>query len=113
MHAIGPEHILGGTFQANPSYELISTPEIATAEKELSQWLNEDSDLYGVLRPRDHSRLGVKSVCRETALLFQELQQPGRLPDWLVSGGCETTNRDIVELVLDGVLTLERDGAMI
>jgi hypothetical protein len=107
------QQILGGTFQANPSYELVSIEEISSAEKELSQWLNEDSDLYGVLRPRENSRLGVKSVCRETARLFQQLQQPGRLPDSLVSGASQTINQDIVELVLDGVLAVEREGAMV
>jgi len=112
MNAIGLDQILGRTFQANPAYELVSTAEIASSEKELFQWLNEDSDLYGVLRPRENSRLGVKSVCRETAVLFQKLRQPGRLPDSFAAGS-ETVNRDIVQLVLDGVLTVECDGAMI
>ena len=44
--------------------------------------VRKDPDFYGILRPRpgEAAALGVKSVDRETALLFLTLREPGPLP---------------------------------
>jgi hypothetical protein len=51
------------------------TPE----QRTLLASLRHDPDHYGILRPRKPSGLGIKSVCRDTALLYLTLREPGAL----------------------------------
>lgn len=76
--------------------------------------LRKDPDFYGVLRPREGGpRLGVKSVDRETALLFLTLCEPGPLPSYVRGVLGEETARTVSRLVADGILEVERDGAFV
>lgn len=102
---------LSRVFRANPAFELVLFDRLAPPEREALASLREDPDFYGVLRPRPGSpALGVKSVDRETALLFYTLREPGPLPSYmprmLGDGPLRTV---IARLVADGILEI-KDG---
>ena len=105
------KNVLDATFQANPAYELVLFDRLPAEQKELLADLRKDPDFYGVLRPREDNKLSVKSVCRDTALLFLTLQRPGALPGYVVSQpGCD---KAVAQLVLDEVLAIEAGGELI
>jgi hypothetical protein len=54
--------------------------------------------------------LAIKSVCRDTALLYLTLKESGPLPGYLTGSPAPDTNQAIAELVLDGVLEIKREG---
>jgi len=110
MHTATLKNILDATFRSNPSYELVVFDRLSSDERELLSSLQEDPDLYGILRPRGQSVLPIKSVCRETALLYLTLQIPGKIPDYVKTRLGEQCNRAIAELVLDGVLEIDSNG---
>ena len=56
--------------QANPAYELVLFDRLSTPERLALEALGRDPDGYGILRPREDARLSIKSVSRETALLW-------------------------------------------
>lgn len=105
---LSPE-ALARAFRANPAFELVLFDRLAAAEQEALAALREDPDFYGVLRPRPGSpALGVKSVDRETALLFLTLREPGPLPSYMtrmLAGGALRTV--VSRLVADGILEIE------
>jgi hypothetical protein len=63
-----------------------------------------------VLVPRQEGSLGLKSVCRDTALLFLTLREPGKLPAYLTASHIEDLNETMASLVLDGVLEIRANG---
>lgn len=99
--------ILAFSFRANPKYELILFDRLPDREKELLRDLQKDADLYGILRPCESSGLGLKSVDRDTALLFLTLRQPGTLPDYVLRTHGAGANDAIAQLVLDGLLEMD------
>lgn len=108
---LSPE-ALSRVFRANPAFELVLFDRLAPAEREALASLREDPDFYGVLRPRPASpALGVKSVDRETALLFFTLREPGPLPSYMPRMLGEGALRTVVaRLVADGILEIAEDG---
>jgi hypothetical protein len=67
--------------------------------------LQSDPTFYGVLRPRVGSEpLGVKSVDRDTALLFLTLAEPKPLPQYVASSDAQ---REVARLLADGVLQVD------
>lgn len=82
-------------------------------QREMLKDFRKDDDFYGILRPLDHSGLGVKSVSRDIALLYLTLQQPGKLPEYVRSNMGERCNQEITRLVLDGVLAFESEGRFV
>jgi hypothetical protein len=106
--------VLARDLRANPAYELVLFDRLPPGERERLEVLRNDPDLYGVLRPREGGpRLGVKSVGRETALLFLTLREPGPLPSYVRAVLGEETARTVSRLVADGILEVERDGAFV
>ena len=105
--------VLDGTFRANPSYELLSFDRLPAEQQELFFSLKGDSNLYGILRPRKGAQLPLKSVCRDTALLFLSLQEAGKLPAFVTAAQGSGTDLEIAELVLDGILEIEHQGQML
>lgn len=99
--------VLDGTFRANPSYELLSFDRLPAEQQELFFSMTAGPDFYGILKPRNGGKLPVKSACRDTALLFLSLQQPGRLPSFVTATNAPDTNQDVAQLVLDGILEIE------
>jgi hypothetical protein len=102
------EAILGGTFRANPAYELVLYDRLAAGERELLADLRREPGFYGVLRPRGAAAagLGVKSVDRETALLLLTLGDAAPLPGYVRDLFGHGAGRAVAQLVADGVLEI-------
>jgi hypothetical protein len=113
MHRRPLKLIEDAIFRANPDYELVLFDRLPPEQRDMLGGLRKDPDFYGVLRARGASDLGIKSVCRETALLYLTLREPGPLPEYVRAMLGDRCNREIAELVLDGVLEIERDGAFV
>lgn len=96
-------------FRANPAFELVLFDRLEPREREALANLKKDPDFYGILRPREAS-LGVKSVDRETALLFLTLKEPGPLPSYMRSMLGDGMLRVVARLVADAILEVEEDG---
>ena len=96
-----------GCLRANPDYELVLLDRLDDSERRLVGEL--DDDVYGVLRPRAEGPLEPRVVSADTALLFLTLGQPGPLPGYVRARLGATLGSTIGQLVLDGVLELERD----
>ena len=116
MPKIREQEILGRELRANPSYELVLFDRLEPDLRQALASLEKEPGFYGVLRPAGEARgagLTLKSVDRDTALLFLTLRQPGRLPGYvrLLSG--EGAARVAAQLVADGVLEIERGGVFV
>lgn len=90
--------------RARPDYELVEYSRLSEDDRASLASLRTDPTFYGILRSTA-SKGSVKSVCWQTALLWQHLQQPGPAPDYLV----RTSTRDELDsslrgLIADGVL---------
>src|SRR5215216_296067 len=94
--------IMDAHFRASPEYELVLFDRLPREQQEFLSYLQKDPDFYGILRPRTQNGLGIKSVCRETSLLYITLQEPGTLPAYVKTMFGEGCNQAIAELVLDG-----------
>jgi len=106
--------LLGRDFRANPRYDLVLFDRLTEAERGRLAELRQDPGFYGLLRPRAGERLGVKSVDRDTALLFLTLRdQPGPLPAYLHDVFGAATTRLAAELVADGVLEVWSGGVFV
>jgi hypothetical protein len=105
--------LLDRRFRANPLYELVLFDRLSPEERERLEELRRDAGFYGVLLPRETPGLGIKSVDRETALLFLTLRQPGLLPSYVREVLGEAAERTVTSLVADGVLEVESDGAFV
>jgi hypothetical protein len=99
--------------RANPAYELIQFDRLSESELQPLRELAEDPDCYGVLRPRIASHLGLKAVSRDTALLLFSLRETGLLPGYAARSLGADCAAIIGKMVLDGILEIEADGAMI
>lgn len=106
--------ILGRGFRANPAFELVLYDRLPSEERKALAELRKDPDFYGILRPGDGaSALGVKSVDRETALLFLTLREPGPLPSYMEALLGEGVLRTVSRLVADGILEVEHGGGFV
>jgi hypothetical protein len=105
------KNVMDGIFQANPAYELVLFDRLPPEQRESLAPLSGDPDFYGILRPRHDSRLGIKSVCRDTALLLYTLQSPGPLPAYVLAQ--PGAPKAIAQLILDGVLSIQSEGALL
>lgn len=105
--------ILDADFRANLRYEPVQFERLHAEQIDALGEIPKDPELYGILRPREGAVLPVKSVCRDTARLFIRLQAPGRIPEDVRNEFGERCNQAIAELVLDGVLEIESEGAFV
>lgn len=106
--------ILGRGFRANPAFDLVLFDRLEPREREALADLRKDPDFYGILRPREPSAaLGVKSVDRETALLFLTLREPGALPSYMTTMLGDGTLRVVARLVADAILEVELEGRFV
>jgi hypothetical protein len=106
--------ILGRGFRSNPAFELVLYDRLPPEERKTLAELRKDPDFYGILRPRDGAAaLGVKSVDRETALLFLTLREPGPLPAYMEALLGEGALRTVSRLVADGILEVEHGGGFV
>ncbi len=99
--------------QASPAYELVLFDRLTGPEQHLLRGVAQDPDCYGVLRPREQSTLSMKAVSRDTALLLFSLREPGPLPRFAAQALGEDCANAIGRMILDGILEIEINGAMI
>src|SRR6185436_4072823 len=97
-------------FRSNGSYELVVFDRLPADQQEMLADLKKQPEFYGVLRPVGDSGMGVKSVSRETALLFLTMKEPGALPEYARAMLAADKGAAISRLVLDQVLEIS-DGA--
>ncbi|MCR8982867.1 hypothetical protein [Brevibacillus laterosporus] len=93
-------------FRTNPNYKLIPFDHLPQEEKKALADLLKDPNFYGILRSHNQD-LGMKSVCRETALLFFTLLKAGKLPRYVQIMYGSRFNEVVAMLVLDRILEIE------
>lgn len=113
MSNVALKNVLEAEFRAQPAYHLTLFDRLPAEQQELLKDLTRDPDFYGVLLPKESSKGNMKSVCRDTALLFLTLSQPGPLPAYVRTSLGEKCNQAIAELVLDGVLEIAFEGGFV
>lgn len=105
--------LLSRVLRANPAYELVLYDRLEPGMREALADLRTDPDFYGVLRSREAAGLSVKSVDRETALLFLTLREPGRLPAYFEQVAGIEAERVVTRLVADSVLEIEAGSGFV
>jgi hypothetical protein len=113
MSNVPLKNIVEASFRANSGFQLILFDRLPPEQQDTLRDLTKDPDFYGVLIPQEGNNGNTKSVCRDTALLLFALEQPGPLPRYVRSMLGENCNQAIAELVLDGVLQIEHEGAFV
>jgi hypothetical protein len=113
MSGVALNSILEYVFRSNPAYELAPFDRLPLDQQVLLKDLTNDPDFYGVLLPRTPGARGVKSVCRNTALLVHTMVQSGPLPRYVQHTLGDRSNQAVAELVLDGVLEIEHEGRFV
>lgn len=100
MHAL----LKTADFRANPNYKIRPYNRQQVVEERDLPDGQVDPDGYGLLLPSECSDLPIIAVCRETALLFLTLQEPGPLPDYVESVFGVEGERGLERLMLDRIL---------
>ena len=86
---------------------------LAAPEQLALKSLHDDLQCYGVLRPRSGTRLTIKSVATDTALLFLTLENAAPLPQYVVDALGERCDPFIGKMVLDEILQIDVNGEML
>jgi hypothetical protein len=113
MSKVALRNILDADFRANPEYQLILFDRLPPDQQDGLRGLTADPDFYGVLTAQEGSTRSMKSVCRDTALLFYSLSRPGPLPAYVRATLGLKCNQAVAELVLDGVLEMGQQGRFV
>lgn len=100
-------------FRAGGLFELVVFDRLPREEQAPLAELRADPDFYGVLRPRPGSGRTVKVAGKDVALLVLTLGTPGPLPFFVWGDDAEDAARAVTDLVLDGVLEVEHEGAFV
>lgn len=96
-------------FRSSPFVELRQLGELAPEQREAFRELEADAEFYGLFVPRPPLTMNLKSVARPAAALFRALAEPSSLDAVLLAD--DEARGDVVDLVLDGILEIERgDG---
>ncbi len=98
--------VFSRALRANPRYELALFDRLPDEERRALADLAREPGFYGVLRPRETGGLAVRSVDRDTALLFLTLREPGPLPAYARGLLGEAAGRTVTRLIADGVLEI-------
>jgi hypothetical protein len=105
--------IEGRLFRAGSEFELVVFDRLPHEEQAALAELRSDANFYGVLKPRSANGRTIKSVNKDTALLFLTLQQPGPLPFFVYDSEPDETRAAVWRLVLDGILEAEDGGRFV
>lgn len=108
-----PARLVGRKFRAGSAFELVVFDRLLPEERAVLGELRNDQEFYGILRPRPDSGRTIKSVSKDTALLWLTLQSPGQLPFFVFDNNAEAAYKTVWEFVLDGVLEVEENGMFI
>jgi hypothetical protein len=101
------------TLRANPRYDLVLLDRLTSSERTYLGDLENNSEVFGILRPSADDGLRLRSVCRETALLFFSLREPGALPAYVKADAGNGWSDAVAQLVLDSVLQIEVYGQFV
>ncbi len=104
---------LESRFRLGGGFELVVFDRLEPPEQAALAELRLDPHCYGLLRPRAGSAGTWKAVDRDLALLLLTLREPGPLPFFALEGGAPGAEQDLEQLVLDGVLEVERGGGFV
>lgn len=107
-HVMRLRPITGDTFRASRRYRLVAHDRVPRRLQRAVRGLVDDPDFFGLLIPHFPTQQDAKAVCRDTALLFGELQEPTALPRSIVERLGNRADKAIAKLVLDGILELQR-----
>ncbi len=110
-----PEHaprVSSVRVRANPEYEFVRLDCLSGEEQRLLGSLSSDPECHGILRPRNDSKLTIKAVSRDTALLLLTLDRPMMLPRYAISQMEEECDSVIGAMIADGILEVELDSGM-
>lgn len=99
-------------FRSNPNYRVALLEQLPPQIKQSFPHLENDKNHYAILYPLN-SQLGLKSICKNTALLFYSLQQPSLLPSSLKLMFRGNLPEFIAKMVLDGILEVQNNGPFI
>ncbi len=113
MSAIDGRSLAERVFRAGQAFDLVVFDRLPPEEQAALAELTADPDFYGILRPAQADNLTIKSVNRDTALLWHTLRSPGRLPFFALSRQPEAAIAGVWQLVLDGVLETEEGGRFV
>lgn len=94
-------------YRANPAYVAVPFRGAQAARAIPADAGIGGADLFGMLQPHAGAALQSQLICRDTALLFFSLLEPGPLPAWLLGQGRSACMQDIRRLVLDCVIEVE------
>jgi hypothetical protein len=86
---------------------------LSAAEQVVLKGLRDDPQWYGILRPRNDSRLTIKSVTTDVAFLLLTLRTAARLPQSVVDLFGDQCDSLIGKMVLDEILQVEVNGEML
>lgn len=86
---------------------------LSSAERRALKGLRDSHQCDGILRPRNNTRLTIKSVTTDTALLFLTLQNAAPLPQYVVDALGEQCDQFIGKMVLDEILQVDVNGEML
>jgi hypothetical protein len=100
-------------FRSNSRYDLVLFDRLPAAQQEMLADLKNRPDLYGILRPAEDSGMSVKSVNRETALLYLTLRDPGPLPAYARALAAADDGAGIARLVLDQILEIGHEDRFV
>lgn len=94
-------------FRAHQHYELVMFDRLPPHEQDALRELQDQPDFYGILRPVAGASLGIKSVSRDTALLYLTLREPGPLPAYMQTLAKESFESVVLRLLCDNVLEMQ------
>lgn len=98
-------------YRSNPNYELIALDNLSSKEQTELTGLKKDPHFYRILRP-NKAGLTMKAIGADTANLFLKLRLPFRLDNY-VDMTSKTTNKNIIQLVMNGVLEIESEKGFV
>jgi len=98
-------------FRSSPFVDLKQLTDLSLEQREPFRDLESDADFFGLLVPRPPLRINIKSVARQTAELFLRLTTASRIDASLLDD--DDYRNDVIDLVLDGILEVERDGEFV
>jgi hypothetical protein len=99
--------------RANPRFRLLHFDQVEEPERKPLESLAAAPDFYGFLSPPSSSALPVKSVSRDAALLFLTLREPACVPHLLGNLFGEDVQKQLRQLVLDGIFEIEQGGRFV
>ncbi|MFF2287221.1 hypothetical protein [Peribacillus butanolivorans] len=100
-------------FRSNPNYGVAMLEQLPPQIKQLFPHLENEQNHYAILYPLNSFQLDLKSICKNTELLFYSLQQPSILPSSLKLMFGDNLPESIAKMVLDGILEIQNNGSFI